>query len=60
MPHPVPRLDERSAVRIVNRFVTTIPGMILTTTLLRLALPVSPVDRSADPNRLSLTQHVCE
>ena len=53
MPHPVPRLDDRSAVRIVTRFVTTIPGMIVTTRLLRRALRVAPVDRSADPNRLA-------
>jgi hypothetical protein len=53
MPHPVPQLDDRSAVRIVTRFVTTIPGMIVTTRLLRLALRVAPVDRSADPNRLA-------
>lgn len=49
MPHPVSRLDDCGAVRIVTRFVTTIPGMILTSTLLRLALRVSPVDRSAHP-----------
>jgi hypothetical protein len=48
MPHPVPRLDDPRAVRIVTRFVTTIPGMIVTTRLLRLALHVSLVDRSAD------------
>ena len=60
MPHPVPLLDDRSAVRIVTRFVTTIPGMIVTTRLLRLALRVSPVDRSADPNRLAPTQNVNE
>ena len=49
MPHAVPRLDDHSAARIVARFVTTIPGMIVTTRLLRLALRVAPVDRSADP-----------
>ena len=49
MPHPVPRLDDRSAVRIVTRFVTTIPGMIVTTRLLRRALRVSLVERSIEP-----------
>ena len=47
MPHPVPRLDDHSAARIVARFVTTIPGMIVTTKLLRLALRVAPVDKIA-------------
>lgn len=48
LPHPVPRLDDDGAVRIVARFVTTIPGMIVTTRLLRLSLGVSLVDRPPD------------
>ena len=38
LPHPVPRAHDRGTREILTRFVTTIPGMIVTTKLLRLAL----------------------
>ncbi len=38
LPFPVPRVDEHGTRQIANRFTTTIPGMIVTTKLLRVAL----------------------
>lgn len=37
LPYPVARSDDRGTREIVTRFTTTIPGMIVTTKLLRLA-----------------------